>query len=237
MSNNAYNTKEIMGLTNTHLVDVGSGHHLHHEVADAFYTMQKTAIAANIDLQICSSFRSFDKQLSIWNRKWKGELPLYSIQNTKLKAEELSDVDKIHAIMLWSALPGASRHHWGTDFDVYDKQSVLKHKHKFELVPSEYENDGPCAQLSTWLNSHAKSFGFYFPYAEYVGGVAKEPWHISNRTLSQRIEKHFRIDDLYAQLEQADILGKKVILELLPDLVKRYTFNKGVDLRNTNNGT
>ena len=28
------------------------------------------------------------------------------------------------AILLWSALPGASRHHWGTDFDVFDRAAV-----------------------------------------------------------------------------------------------------------------
>lgn len=227
MTNDAFNTSEIMGLCNTHLISVGNQHFLHHKIAGAFYSMRNAAITDGVDMQICSSFRSFDKQLSIWNRKWTGELPLYTLQNTLLSANDLSAHEKIHAIMLWSALPGASRHHWGTDFDVYDKQAVLAQQHNLELIPSEYEGSGPCAKLSNWIKQNAESYGFYLPYAKYVGGVAKEPWHMSNKEEAQHIQSHFQQDELYAQLEQADILGKNTILDLLPALVKQYTFNQG----------
>jgi len=227
MTNNAFNSNEIMGLTKTHLVAVGNDHFLHHKIAAAFYTMQNAAIQAGVDMQICSSFRSFEQQLSIWNRKWSGDLPLNTLQNTQLSANELNDIEKIHAIMLWSALPGASRHHWGTDFDIFDKRAVEQSQHKLAIVPSEYEHNGPCAALSNWIEKNAEQFGFYLPYAKYVGGVAKEPWHISNKKIAKNIQKHFQLDDLYAQLEQADILGKETILKLLPALVKQYTFNQG----------
>ena len=65
--------------------------------------------------------------------------------------------------MLWSALPGASRHHWGTDFDVYDKAKIESTGKKLELIPEEYEDNGPCALLSQWLFNNAEKFGFYFP--------------------------------------------------------------------------
>lgn len=227
MNKNALNTAEIMGLSDKHLVAVGNEHFLHNEIADAFFIMQKEAAIAGVDMQICSSFRSFDKQLSIWNRKWAGDLPLYTLDNKLLNANSLSEQEKIHAIMLWSALPGASRHHWGTDFDVYDKSSVERHHHDFQLIPSEYETNGPCAALSIWISNNATRYGFYLPYSKYSGGVAVEPWHISNIEVASRIQASFQLDDLYAQLEQADILGKEAILKLLPALVSQYTFNKG----------
>jgi LAS superfamily LD-carboxypeptidase LdcB len=231
--------QEVMGLSESHLValtnddckststESNTNHALHKNVIGPFLEMQAAAKQAGADMQICSSFRSFHKQLSIWNRKWSGELPLYTLNNKTLVASELSNQEKIHAIMLWSALPGASRHHWGSDFDVYDKASVQSCNHTLELIPSEYQNDGPCALLSTWINEHASKYGFYLPYAKYVGGVAEEPWHLSHKETAQNIQNRFVLEELYAQLEQADILGKASILKRLPSLVKRYTFNQG----------
>lgn len=218
---------ELMGVSQSHLTPVGDTHFLHKNVCEPFLKMQEAAASDGIDIQICSSFRSFDQQLSIWNRKWLGELPLNTLENTQLVASELSDTQKIHAIMLWSALPGASRHHWGTDFDVYDHKSVHTHAHKLALVPSEYEGVGPCAALSKWVVNNASNFGFYLPYAKYVGGVAQEPWHLSYEEVAKGIQDGFVIDELYSQLEQADILGKNLVLKLLPSLVKQYTFNLG----------
>ncbi len=218
---------EIMGLTDSHLVAIDDNHKLRPEVVSQFIKMQQAAAEDGVDLQICSSFRDFSKQLSIWNRKWRGELPLYTLHNTKLDSASLSNIEKIHAIMLWSALPGASRHHWGTDFDVYDKQQVIAHQHDFELVPSEYEKHGPCAALSKWVLQHAQEYGFYLPYATYVGGVAKEPWHLSYQPTATGIQRSFKLNDLYAQLKRADIMGKETILEHLPLLVNQYTYNRG----------
>ncbi|MFT6268998.1 MAG: LAS superfamily LD-carboxypeptidase LdcB [Alphaproteobacteria bacterium] len=227
MNSITISANELMGLSQSHLVSVNTEHFLHKSVLIPFVNMRDAAAKDGVDIQICSSFRSFDKQLSIWNRKWLGELPLNTLQNTKLIASELSDQEKIHAIMLWSALPGASRHHWGTDFDVYDNASIQALNHKLALIPSEYEGGGPCEAMSKWIIQHAASFGFYLPYAKYVGGVAREPWHLSYKKVAKNIQKSFVIDELYSQLQQADILGKKLILKQLPSLVRQYTFNLG----------
>ena len=218
---------QAMGLSSAHLVEVTGGHFLQGTVKSAFEQMQKAALRQKIDVQICSSFRSFERQLSIWNRKWKGELPLYRLNGEKLNANTLSDEEKIHAIMLWSALPGASRHHWGTDFDVYDKANVEALQHDFQLIPQEYEGSGPCAKLSSWLTTYAKDFGFSFPYAEYIGGVAKEPWHLSHTESASAIETQFSTERLANTLSESTICGKDTILENLDNLVYRYTFNEG----------
>jgi LAS superfamily LD-carboxypeptidase LdcB len=219
---------QIMGIDSSHIVAVNEHHSLHGEVKDAFCQMQADAAIEGLDLQICSSFRSFDKQLSIWNRKWRGELALYTIDGEILDANTLTDEEKIHAILTWSALPGASRHHWGTDFDFYDKRNVEKLGHVFELIPQEYENEGPCAELARWVHTHCDSYGFYLPYQHYTGGVAREPWHLSHKAIAQQIQSHFSADTLAEQLAKSEMLGKQSVLSCLPELIRRYTYNEGV---------
>ena len=73
-----------------------------------------------IDLAARSSFRDFDTQLTIWNRKWAGERPLYDRQGRPLERRQLADSQAVDAILCWSAIPGGSRHHWGSDVDVID---------------------------------------------------------------------------------------------------------------------
>ncbi|WP_371194542.1 M15 family metallopeptidase [Glaciecola sp. SC05] len=221
-------SKQIMGVDSTHICAVNDTHFLLPRVRDAFLNMQQAAQDLDLDLQICSSFRGFDKQLSIWNRKWMGTLPLYTLNGEALDANTLSDEEKIHAIMLWSALPGASRHHWGTDFDFFDQANVIKQGHTFELVTQEYENNGPCAKLTQWVHKYAEHFGFYLPYAQYKGGVAREPWHLSHQETAENIQAHFDIAALHEQLTQSGILGKQAVLAALPELVTRYTYNKGI---------
>ena len=98
-----------------------------------------------VNIDIVSSFRSVAQQLVIWNAKWRGERPLYDRASRQLDAASLSDTEKLHAILAFSALPGASRHHWGTDLDVYDKPAVNAAAHKLELVAEEYRDDGMCS--------------------------------------------------------------------------------------------
>lgn len=222
------NIDNYLGLADDHLRPVNENHQLHCKVVADYERMRKAAKSEGHHLEICSSYRSFERQLSIWQRKWHGELPLYRIDGSRLVAETLNDQDKIHAIMLWSALPGASRHHWGTDFDVYDPQSIAARQHKFELITAEYENDGPCAALNRWISTHAEEFGFYRPYAKYLGGVAEEPWHLSHKVNAQQIEQAFSLDALRELLSAREISGKETILTQLDYLYQRYTLNLGI---------
>jgi len=80
-----------------------------------FLNLRRAARADGIDLKPLSSFRDFARQLAIWNGKFSGERPMYDALGVKLNAAALTPWERIEAILLWSALPGASRHHWGTD--------------------------------------------------------------------------------------------------------------------------
>src|SRR5881394_967902 len=110
---------------------------LHNQVIVPFLAMRAAAAAEGIDLVPFSSFRDFDRQLTIWNGKFRGERPIQDRAGRPLHALALSPAERVEAILWWSALPGASRHHWGTDFDVLDR-CAMPEGYKLQVVPAEY---------------------------------------------------------------------------------------------------
>lgn len=218
----------LMGLDDSHLVDCQFTHKLQSKVCQAFKDMQTAAQADGIDCQIVSAYRSFSQQLAIWQRKWAGEKVLLDINEKPLEFALLSDSEKLHAILTWSALPGASRHHWGTDLDVYDRHSVKQCGVPLQLVKTEYEDvNGPCFALNNWLSQHAEKFGFSRPYQHYKGGVAAEPWHLSYKPLAQQYLQKMDINLLKQVLQEHNIAGFNFILAELDSIFQRYVLNMG----------
>ena len=215
--------EQLLGLDESHLIVVGRGpHRLTAATAAAFNDMQVAAAYEGFNLQAASSWRSFERQLAIWNGKWRGERPLLDADNQPLDALQLDDMERLHAILRWSALPGTSRHHWGTDLDIYDPD-CLPVGTRLALEPWEYEAGGWFADLGEWLGDHMADFGFFLPYAKPLDaaqGVAYEPWHISFAPESG--EQRLDPDALALCLQQADIEGKECILAHLDEILARY---------------
>lgn len=224
----------MYGTDDRHLVKIGElspnngsdRHWLQLKAAQAFIAMQSAAQLAGLDCQIISSYRSFAQQQSIWDRKWHGELAILDAQHQPVDIAHLSDLEKMHSILRWSALPGGSRHHWGTDFDVIDRQSIAASMHTIQLVESEYASTGVCGQLSAWLEEHAHEYGFYRPYAEYHGGIGREPWHYSYQTLAENIMQTLSLSVLTGLIKDSDIAGKEVILTNIELIFTRYILNQ-----------
>ncbi len=142
---------------------------IHKDILQDFNKLQEAALASGLDIQIISGFRSFQRQKDIWNKK-------VSLNYTK---------EEIEKCLRWSAIPGFSRHHWGTDLDIVDKNPLnLNLEYKILLEPHEYESHGIFSQLGKWLDQNIKDSLFFRPYSKDLGGVACEPWHISHRALS-----------------------------------------------------
>jgi LAS superfamily LD-carboxypeptidase LdcB len=139
-----------------------------------------------------------------------------AIDHAKLNESALID-----AILIWSALPGASRHHWGSDFDVLDA-SVLQPGERAELVPQEYAPGGRFERLNGWLDSNMGRFGFFRPYATWQGGVRPEPWHLSHAEVSVPALQVLSLEVLQEAIEAADMPGKQTVLARLPELYQRY---------------
>ena len=221
---NSINPAQLLGQNEGHLCYVSERVAIHKEMKSAFDMMVSAAKADAIELTIASGFRSFDRQLMLWNNKFSGKTPIKNSAGEVVSPAYLSPLELAHSILLYSALPGASRHHWGCDIDVY-APNLLTKNYQLQLEPWEYSDQGPLAKLSAWLIQHAHQFGFYFPYASFQGGVAKEPWHISYLPLAQQYQQAFDIELLTQILSNSSILGKSVIIENLDDIAKRYINN------------
>ncbi|MGF1714691.1 M15 family metallopeptidase [Photobacterium chitinilyticum] len=214
---------QLTGQADTHLVS-HQQHLLHRDMQPSFIQLQQAAALAGFDLQIASAFRPFERQLLIWNNKFSGSRPLLDSNSQPIDASQLSELEKIHAIMRWSALPGASRHHWGTDVDVY-AANCLPNGTDLQLEPWEYAIGGHQAGFSVWLNEHMNQFGFYLPYAEDRNGVAVEPWHISYYPVSRHLLQQLTPKLLYHTLNANQIAGKSQILANLGNLYSKYIEN------------
>lgn len=197
---------------------------IHQQMSSAFKALKHDAQTAGIEIRIASGFRSFERQLQIWNNKFIGNTAIKTANGETVDIKALSDWEIVEAILLYSALPGASRHHWGCDIDVY-APNLLALGEQLQLEPWEYQRSGPMEKLSTWLTEHAAQFGFYLPYDCYRGGVAIEPWHLSFAPLAKQYQATFNIQTLQVCLENSDIKGKVVIIDNLTEIAKRYINN------------
>ncbi len=159
---------------------------VHKEIVNPLTRLQEDAQKAGFNLQIVSAYRDFSRQLAIWNAKATGKRPLLDSDGNILSFDALSNEQKLYTILRWSAIPGLSRHHWGTDFDIYDANQM--DLEDVQLVPKEVEDAGPCAAMHDWLTeriAHNQSYQFYRPYQFDGGGIAPERWHFSYLPLAK----------------------------------------------------
>jgi LAS superfamily LD-carboxypeptidase LdcB len=226
----------LVGQDETHLCRAddaaGPGVRIHRDVVGPFRQLRRQAHAEGFDVAILSGFRSFEQQLSIWNRKARGELAVLDSSARPMNISTLSERELVFAILRWSALPGASRHHWGTDVDVYDA-AARPDGYEIQLVPSEYEGEGMFAPLSTWLDeriANRTAFGFFRPYDSDRHGVAPERWHLSHGPLASEFGRALSSDLLRETIQAAEMLLKDVVLENLDEIVARFVRNTNPDV-------
>jgi LAS superfamily LD-carboxypeptidase LdcB len=220
-----FSLEELTGRSRTHLSALSdSGVAFHKSVRVPFLAMCAAAAPSGIDLVAVSAFRDFDRQLAIWNAKFRGERPILDRDGRALDTVSMSEADRVEAILWWSALPGASRHHWGTDFDVMDR-AVVPEGYKPGLVPQEYGPLGPFHRLTTWLDEHMHAFGFFRPYATDRGGVQPEPWHLSYAPLARHAARELTAQRLRNVLENSTIEGKREVLAALDRQFANYVVN------------
>lgn len=216
---------ELTGRARTHVCQLDELQAaLHRDAVDPFLTMREAAAREGFDIAIASAFRDFDAQLRIWNRKFTGERTLYDAHGQPLEYAALSEAQIIDAILCWSALPGASRHHWGTEIDVIDR-AALGPSARYDLLPQETEPGGVFFRLHQWLNDNMARYGFYRPYDAYRGGVNPEPWHISYAPISSGAIHRVTLAMLREAIADSEVCGKARVLERLGAIAERYVFN------------
>jgi LAS superfamily LD-carboxypeptidase LdcB len=219
-----FETLELTGRASSHVIEIPEfGLSLQPDAAAALQALRRSARRAGLDPWPVSGFRSFERQLAIWNAKFRGERPLLDRLGQPLRASDLDVGERVTAILCWSALPGASRHHWGSDVDLVDRAALAgMGERTAQLVAAEYAAGGPFAPLAAWLERHARRFGFYRPYLEYRGGVAPEPWHYSFAPAARVALAALTPTLLREAIEGAGIEGRDWLLPRIEDLHRRY---------------
>ena len=216
------NDGELTGQVRTHIADVSDPDcALHAHVVAPFLNLRRAALADGFDVVPHSSFRDFSRQLTIWNAKFSGARPMHDASGQPIDVSELDALGRIEAILLWSALPGASRHHWGTDVDLIDRQATAP-GYRVQLTPEEFAPGGPYAALAEWLEANAARFGFFRPFRGVLSGVQPEPWHFSFAPVAESARRTLSPAVLHKAIAAAPLLGKVEVLARLDELHARY---------------
>ena len=217
----------LTGKSRAHLIHLPTPHSPNHflqaEAAKAFQGLQQSAVKNGFNLQPASSFRDFARQQLIWNGKFSGERKVHDDFGTALELGQLDDWQKCQAILRWSALPGASRHHWGTEIDIFDPD-LLPQGQSLQLEPWEYEKGGYFFELSEFLTENLPHFDFALPFMQMPKNkkIGREPWHISYLPLAEQAKQRFSKGVLLQAWENEDIAGKAVLQAYLPIVFESY---------------
>jgi LAS superfamily LD-carboxypeptidase LdcB len=191
------------------------------EVSEAFLAMRRAAAESVFDLL---PFRDFETQLLIWNGKFSGMKPLYDINGNQRDFSALSPNEVIECILNWSAVPGGSRHHWGTEIDVVDG-AAMPEGYQPKLLPSDVSSGGIFHPLHCWLDENIHKYGFFRPYRYFKGGMFPEPWHLSYAPLSMQAVKLVSPELLIRTTQDSEILGKQSVLKKIPEIYAKHIMN------------
>ena len=181
------------------------------KVNAAFGALQAAAQAAGFELKACSAYRSFSAQAAIVSAKFQGQRPVLDALEQPLKELPSDPVARLNAILRFSALPGFSRHHWGTDLDVF-AANALPPGQSLQLTYHEYLSGSYFYEFGHFLRENLTAYGFYQPYGADADAMLRkaqsgtlepnavgcEPWHISYRAGAERLGRCF---DMAAALD------------------------------------
>ena len=140
-----------------------SGIYLRSEVLDKFLILRQLAEDEGIELIVVSGTRSFNHQKDIWDRKW-----------AKSRYMGWDKIEKARDILTYSSMPGTSRHHWGTDFDL-------------NSLENSYFDSGEGKKVYDFMERCGGEHGFKQVYTSKDSGrtgCEEEKWHWSYMPVS-----------------------------------------------------
>ncbi len=199
--------KDFVLIPNEHNVS-GYQTYLRKETLEAFLQMAETAKMDGVELKIASATRNFENQKIIWEKKWTGYILVGGKDLTKSQPDEL---ERFKKILEYSAVPGTSRHHWGTDIDINNSNPQY---FKTEIGQKEY----------AWLVVNAPLFGFCQPYTlkgqSRPTGYYEEKWHWSYLPLAKTFTEEYK--KLVKEGDINGFMGDQYVPEL--NLINDYVF-------------
>ncbi len=217
---------KALGLEFDHLVscDVGKPGLLMDERAlEAFFQLKDTLVKEGFELSVVSAYRDFQRQMAIFNQKAQGLRPVLDENGIELDVSNLTSSQLLFHILRWSALPGLSRHHFGTDIDVFDGNT--QKLDEVQLTPAEVEVGGPAYAMHNVIDQLIEtnnSFGFFKPYLNFTGGISPERWHLSYYPVSCVYENLISLELLLPVWEESGLALLGCIVDNFDDIYSRF---------------
>ena len=196
-----YNKNQLIGKENSAIIGDTYTSKMHKEAKVAFEKMKVAALKDGINIEVVSAYRSFQKQKSIFENKYK-----------RFTQEGLTPIEAVEKIIEYSTIPGTSRHHWGTDIDIIDANYP---KPKSVLKEGNFYDNGPYCKLKEWMDRHSEFYGFYEVYTKNPKrkGFKYEPWHFSYAPVSIPMLEAYQKLDIKSILKEEEILGHECFTE------------------------
>lgn len=135
----------------------GKNHRVDERIADALGSMLKDCRKNGLDPMICSSYRSNETQISLFQSMVK-----------RYKNQGMSDEEAVNAAKIIVAYPGTSEHQLGLAVDIVSK--------KYQVLDEKQEQ----TKVYRWLKEHCVEYGFIVRYPDGktdITGIIYEPWH------------------------------------------------------------
>lgn len=186
----------------------------HKDAVAAFVRMAEAAAVNGYPLKVVSAFRSFDDQKQIWEDKWNGKT---LVGGKKLPTSTPDPRARAMKILEFSSMPGTSRHHWGTDFDL-------------NSLNNSYFNTRDGKRIYDWLVAHAPQYGFCQVYTAKTDGrtgYEEEKWHWSYMPVASWYLQQYPVDVGYERL--AGFEGAGAAKDI--DVIKNYVQGISADCR------
>lgn len=139
------------------LAELEDGHQVDERLAADLTTMMADMRAEGLSPLICSSYRTDEKQQSLFRKKVESYLE---------KGYSLVEADE--AAGKWIAVPGTSEHQTGLAVDIIDSG--------YPYLDEAQEN----TQVQKWLMANSWKYGFILRYPSdksHITGIWYEPWH------------------------------------------------------------
>ena len=192
-----YSKKALTGRGDLELV--GNTIKLQPEVFRQFKKMQKEALKSGIKIQIVSGYRSYQRQLYIWNNKYN-----------KFALEGFTPKEIFQKIINYTTIPGTSRHHWGTEMDIIDAKVKMPLK---LLVETNYAKNGVYNPLKKWMDANSEKFGFFLVYDNSINrkGFKYEPWHYSYKKRAKPMFKQFLKLNIIKSIKNKNLKGNQLM--------------------------
>lgn len=153
-------------------------------IVDIVKQMIADAKADGVDLLICSSYRSVERQKTLFNEQIQGFINQgYNEEDARTEAAK------------WVAIPGTSEHHTGLALDIVTPT--------YQMLDFGFEK----TDAFNWLYNNCTEYGFILRYPKDKSDITKivyEPWHY--RYVGVEAAKYIHANNLcleeYTQLQQ-----------------------------------